>query len=578
MTITELRLLKESEDNVEFKEAKNGFSFDGSDHKDQAKRRKCLLGYIVALANEGGGMLVLGMSDRIPHTVVGTEFLKGRIKKAEDDVYIILKIRVQILELFENDLRVVCIKIPGRPLGRYLDFEGVPLMRTGDSLRNMDQAMIWHILSEQEPDFSAKICEGLSAFDLDIAAIVKMRQAYSKKNGNLNIMHLPLPQLLSDLRLATPGGKLTYAALILLGQEEIIYRELPQASILWEFRYTVSQTSYDFREVIRQPLFIAIDRIWKLINDKNGPIPIQDQAYIFSVHVFNEEVIREAILNAIAHRDYTMQSEVVIKQYPYKIEIHNPGGFPKGVNLENLVTVSSTPRSRLMTEVLEKTGLVERSGQGVDKIYSLTLQEGKPEPDYTQSNMYQVSLILDGKMEDLAFSTFIRQVQNTRTPEEKLGVQEVIGLHRLKQGQFTNINPGVIRKLEEENLISKTTNSSRYELPISYYALTSEENRIGTRYFVKEVEQVIAILQNRKLKMGELETELASFLNRNQIKYLVKKLMEDGIIASEGTGRGTKYLLPQFPKLSDNHPLPKILLSILYKKYDPSSPQNESLY
>ncbi|MRG46127.1 AAA family ATPase [Chitinophaga sp. SYP-B3965] len=567
MTIAELKLLKESEDNVEFKEARNGFSFDGSDHKDQIKRRKCLLGYIVALANEGGGMLILGMSDRIPHTVVGTEFLKGRIKKAEDNVYISLKIRVQILELFENDLRVVCVKIPGRPLGRYLDFEGVPLMRTGDSLRNMDQTMIWHILSEQEPDFSAKICEGVRPIDLDIAAIVKMRQAYSRKNGNPNIMHLPLPQLLSDLRLANPGGKLTHAALILLGQEDIISRELPQASIIWEFRYTISQTPYNFREVIRQPLFIAIDRIWELINDKNSPIPMRDQAYIFPTHVFNEEVIREAILNAIAHRDYTMQSEVVIRQYPYKIEIHNPGGFPKGVSLENLVTVSSTPRSRLMTEVLEKTGLVERSGQGVDKIYSLTLQEGKAEPDYTHSNMYQVSLILDGKMEDPAFSTFIRKVQNVRTPEEKLGVQEIIGLHRLKQGQYANINSGVIRKLEEENLIFRTTNSSRYELPINYYELTSEENRIGTRYFVKEVKQVLAILQNRKLKMGELETELVAFLNRNQIKYLITKLVEDGIVTSEGTGRGTKYLLVQSPGTSTDITSPKHVLEILHKKY-----------
>ncbi|HTN36874.1 MAG TPA: ATP-binding protein [Arachidicoccus sp.] len=81
---------------------------------------------------------------------------------------------------------------------------------------------------------------------------------------------------------------------------------------------------------------------------------------------FNEEVIREAVLNAIAHRDYTITSEVLIKQYPNKISIANPGGFPKGVTVENILTVSSTPRSRLMTEILEKTGLVERSGQGID--------------------------------------------------------------------------------------------------------------------------------------------------------------------------------------------------------------------
>ena len=111
MTISELKQLKETEDNVEFKEARNGFSFDGSDHKDQAKRRKCLLGYIVAFANEGGGTLVFGMRDKMPHTVVGTEFLKGKIKKTEDDIYTRLRIRVHIRELFENDLQVIKLNI-----------------------------------------------------------------------------------------------------------------------------------------------------------------------------------------------------------------------------------------------------------------------------------------------------------------------------------------------------------------------------------------------------------------------------------------------------------------------------------
>ena len=74
---------------------------------------------------------------------------------------------------------------------------------------------------------------------------------------------------------------------------------------------------------------------------------------VIIVPAFNEAVIREAVLNGISHRDYTIDSEVVIKQYPKKMIINNPGGFPKGVNLDNLVTVSSTPRSRLMAEVLE---------------------------------------------------------------------------------------------------------------------------------------------------------------------------------------------------------------------------------
>lgn len=81
MNINEIKLLKESEDRVEFKEAKNNFNFDGGNRSDQKERRKCYLGYIVALANEGGGLLVFGMQDDFPHTVIGTTFANGKIGK-----------------------------------------------------------------------------------------------------------------------------------------------------------------------------------------------------------------------------------------------------------------------------------------------------------------------------------------------------------------------------------------------------------------------------------------------------------------------------------------------------------------
>ena len=68
-TIQELQKLRESEDHIEFKEAKRNYPFSGGKHTDPKERRRCVLGYVVALANECGGRLVLGMADHIPHTV-----------------------------------------------------------------------------------------------------------------------------------------------------------------------------------------------------------------------------------------------------------------------------------------------------------------------------------------------------------------------------------------------------------------------------------------------------------------------------------------------------------------------------
>jgi ATP-dependent DNA helicase RecG len=110
MTITDLKWLKESEDKVEFKAATHNFSYAGSEHREQEERRKCFLGYVVALANEGGGMLVLGMADKAPHDVVGSDFAFGKIGALEDETYTRLGIRVKMEELVENSKRVLVVQ------------------------------------------------------------------------------------------------------------------------------------------------------------------------------------------------------------------------------------------------------------------------------------------------------------------------------------------------------------------------------------------------------------------------------------------------------------------------------------
>ena len=65
--ISQLAVLREREDHIEFKEAKTQLSFAGGSH-NEVRRRKCVLGYVVAFANERGGRLVLGMADKMPHS------------------------------------------------------------------------------------------------------------------------------------------------------------------------------------------------------------------------------------------------------------------------------------------------------------------------------------------------------------------------------------------------------------------------------------------------------------------------------------------------------------------------------
>ena len=147
VTIEQLKLMRESEDHVEFKRARHNYPYNGGKHAEPRDRRHCLLGYIVALANERGGLLVLGMEDKRPHNVCGTDFAKGKVGALVDAIYETLKIRVDIKELYEGENRVLVVTVPSRPIGRLLKFEGVALMRTGESLRKMSDTEMFAILS-----------------------------------------------------------------------------------------------------------------------------------------------------------------------------------------------------------------------------------------------------------------------------------------------------------------------------------------------------------------------------------------------------------------------------------------------
>lgn len=114
-------------------------------------------------------------------------------------------------------------------------FEDVALMRVGEELLPISDEQYLKIITEQEPDFSAQVCEGFKLEDIDELAFHRLIETYSLKQGNNNIFTLSREQVLKDFELIE-NGKLTYAALILLGKKEIIKKILPQSAVFFEYR------------------------------------------------------------------------------------------------------------------------------------------------------------------------------------------------------------------------------------------------------------------------------------------------------------------------------------------------------
>lgn len=546
-TIEQLQGLSESEDHIEFKEAKRNYPFSGGKHTDPKDRRHCVLGYIAALANERGGRLVLGMADRVPHTVVGSNFAENKVGELVDEIYKRLGIRVQYEELYSDEgKRVLVLIVPSRPIGRLLKFEGVPLMRTGESLREMSDAEIFRILSEQEPDFSAQICEGLTMADLDKEAIKAMKSRYADKQKNVTFRNSPDEQVLTDLELLK-SGKLNYAALVLLGKSEAIRRYLPQNNIVVEFRMNHSMIQYTARKEFQLPLFIAVDEVWEYINQpaSNPQLHYNDGPYIFDIPSFNEEVVREAILNAVCHRSMKIQSDVVIKQYPDTLTITNAGGFPSGVDANNILIINSTPRSKLMSEILQKTGLVERSGQGVDKMFYHCILEGKALPDFSGTDPYQVSLTFKAPILDEGFVRFIRHIQNKREDNKKLNVFELLVLYKVCMRDFENMDTTIAERLSAEGLLIKQDGC--YRLPDEYKSSLSEKLK---SFNLKHLQTVAECFKtNTFVNKSMLSEALGEELSDRQVRFLITKMKKAGFIERKGGGKYIQYFkTADFPK------------------------------
>jgi ATP-dependent DNA helicase RecG len=551
LTTGQLLLLRESEDKVEFKSARGGnFSYDGGSRVAPKERRRCILGYVIAFANEMGGKLVLGVSEGQPHRVVGTEQCTGKLGQLESDIYNDTGIRVRIDELFEEktNLRVLVITIPPRPRGKVYKFEGVALMRIGEELREMADAQIMKIWQEVEPDFSEQICPCIDMDDLDEEAVQLLRKSYFQKSGNALLLAISTEQLLNDLQLRI-DGKLTNAAVLLLCKREKIKAQIPQAGVQWEFRNVPQQISFDQRESLIEPFFKAIEVLWSRINDRNGLVPVQEGPYIFDIPFFNQEVIREAITNAFVHRDYFRQSEIMIKQSPHELIVVNPGGFPPGVTIENILTVNSTPRNRLLADVLLKSGIVERSGQGVDKMFYQTLSEAKDAPDYFGTDDYQVELRLSAIVKDKAFALFIKHIQKNRKSDEMLGVHEVICLDKVREGNYIlrDLDKKMVEKLLNVGLVERigSTRASRLILSKDYFVFTN--NRAAyTRLKPMNDAQIgiiiSSLLQDHSyVKMGDFVRLFKKELGRESVKNMIYQLVAVGYLDKEGTGKGTKY-------------------------------------
>lgn len=520
------------DEHLEFKEAKTRFDFDK------------LVKYCAALANEGGGNLVLGVTDKHPRRIVGTQAFES-VERTKAGLVERLRIRIEIDELERHGLRVLVVRVPPRPLGVPIAVNGAYMMRAGEDLVPMTPDQLRRIFAEAGPDFSAEICTGARLEDLAPDAIEAFRRRWSRKSNARQSVEASNAQLLHDSELLVDGG-VTYAALALCGTREALGRHLSQAELVFEYRSSEESGPASFREEFRQGLLLYHDRLWELVNLRNDLQHFQDGLFVLDVPTFSERTVREAILNAVCHREYRDGGSVFVRQFPRRIEIVSPGGFPSGITTENLLW-QQKPRNRRIAEALARCGLIERAGQGFDLMYGECIRHSKPLPDFSRTDDHFVWLTLHGTVQDPAFLRFLEQVgRETQFPFhlEDLLVLDLV--HR-----ELRVPPDLARRLGpllESGILERVGRgrgtrhllSRRFFLSVgrsgAYTRRRGLDRDTNKALLVKHIEGA----RRSGATLSEFQ-EVLPGLSRDQIQTLLKELKTEARVHVRGATRAARW-------------------------------------
>jgi len=380
---------------LEFKAARSSYEFDK------------LVNYCVALANELGGTIILGVTDKRPRNVVGTTAFPEP-GETEAGLHRLLNHRIPIEEYHHEGKRVLLVHVPPRLSGTAWEIGGRYLKRAGDALVPMGDQELRGIFAETGPDFTAEIAPRASLADLQPEAVTEFRNRWQKKSGNPRLANMTDEQILQDCSLIE-GDAITYAALILLAKPKSISHHLAQSEVIFEYRSAESAGPAADREEYREPFLLFHDRLWSKINLRNDRQSFQQDFFRYDIPTFDETSIREAVLNAVCHRDYRAGGSVFIRQYSRRLEVVSPGGFPPGITLENLAD-QQNPRNRRLAEALNKCGFIERSGQGINLMIEQAVRQTKPLPDFSRSAAHEVFLTLSGTVQNPTFLRFIERL------------------------------------------------------------------------------------------------------------------------------------------------------------------------
>lgn len=340
----------EEYENLEFKEAKSGF------HSER------VLKYCVALSNEGGGKLILGVTNERPRKVVGTQaanYPPGTQKKILDTLHFLVRVE----QVKHPDGRVVIFHIPTRDRGTARQHEGAYWMRSGEELKPMTPERLREIFDEGGPDwFMRPAREGCSAADvvrlLDTRIYFDLTKQPYPTDRDGEIARFESEKLISE---DEAGYSITNLGAVLfakrLDEFEGLGRKAP--------RFIVYDGPSKLKVLRDNPgtkgYVVGFQGLLEFISNQipsNEFIGKAFRAEIFKM--FPDDALRELVANALIHQDFTATgSSVMIELYSDRLEISNPG--KPSISPERFIDEYRS-RNEKLADLMRRLGICEERG------------------------------------------------------------------------------------------------------------------------------------------------------------------------------------------------------------------------
>jgi ATP-dependent DNA helicase RecG len=357
-------------EHLEFKEAKLQY--------DKEK----LLGYCVAISNEGGGHLVLGVSNKPPRKVVGTTAFPnvGQIKS-----YILSKLhfRVEIYELYHPNGRVLVFEIPSRPSGQPHHLDGTYLMRSGEELVPMTPDQLRRIFVEGESNWLAQAAKTDVSADEVIALLDT--QSY------FDLMKLPYPttrdivltRFVGERLITAKGNKWTIsnlAAILFAKHLDAFSLALARKAPRIVIYKGVNKLETQEDKSGMRGYAIDFENLVDFIHSAGPRNYFIEKLIREESKMFPKQALRELIANALIHQDFLITGAcVMIEMFSDRVEISNPGIPP--ISVERFIDEYRS-RNETLADIMRRLGICEEKGSGVDKVIRDAEFFRLPAPDF----------------------------------------------------------------------------------------------------------------------------------------------------------------------------------------------------